>query len=220
MSQAQQGTRTAAWAGPAEVVQQHVDLARPVDDPSFGSAVMLRVSELAGRGVQGEQHATLDLNPAEMGPIRILLCIRGDQAQVDFGAAQAHTRELIESALPALASALHGDGLTLTDARVFQLPDTASAPGAAVDAPAAGDAAGASGAGGGGNSRQPGGDAGAQAAARALLAGAAALGVERAQRLAGGWGEAADGVGGTRRRSAGGGIGGGIDGGVGLDLYA
>jgi flagellar hook-length control protein FliK len=187
---------------PEAVLQASV--ATPVDDPGFGNAVMRRVSDLAGQGVQ---QATLDLNPAEMGPIRIHLALHGVQARIDFRAAHEHTRGLLEAALPALAAALQDDGLRLAHASVAGLADPAAlGDPAGAAGPAPGDPGGAMGQGGGGAGRE----AGAGGASRTALAAAAALGVERAQRLAGqGWGEAA--AGGRRAGAAGS---------AGLDLYA
>ncbi|MEY4748224.1 MAG: hypothetical protein RIQ60_438 [Pseudomonadota bacterium] len=210
LAQAQpaEATLGGATASP-EAGVLHASVPTPVDDPGFGRAVMLKVSDLAGRGVPGEHQVTLDLNPVEMGPIRIKLSLQDDQARVDFSAAQTHTRELIESALPALATAMQADGLTLADARVFALADPTST--AAAEArsdtasTAGGDAAGGH-HGQGADAQHAHGDP----THRAALVGAAALGVEKAQRMVGNWGEAG---GANARRTLGGGA-------AGLDLYA
>jgi flagellar hook-length control protein FliK len=41
---------------------------------------------------------------------------------VDFSAAQAHTRQALQDAVPALATALRESGLTLTGGGVFEQP--------------------------------------------------------------------------------------------------
>lgn len=89
----------------------------PVDAPEFKEALAAQVSVFARDGVQ---HAQLHLNPADMGPIMIKIVTDGTNAQVDFGAESAHTRQLIESGLPELASAMREAGLTLTGGGVSQ----------------------------------------------------------------------------------------------------
>jgi flagellar hook-length control protein FliK len=68
----------------------------------------------------GIEHAQLKLNPAEMGPIEVRISLDGTQAQVDFSAAHAATRQALQDAVPALASALRENGLTLTGGGVFE----------------------------------------------------------------------------------------------------
>ena len=68
----------------------------------------------------GIEHAQLKLNPAEMGPIEVRISLDGTQAQVDFSAAHAATRQALQDAVPALAGALRENGLTLTGGGVFE----------------------------------------------------------------------------------------------------
>jgi len=112
----------AAWApvagagglpdAPAPV---QVSLDTPVNRPEFRDELAAQVSSFAHDGIQ---QAVLTLNPAEMGPITVQIVLDGTQATVDFQALQPATRELIEASLPALASALHGEGLTLSGGSV------------------------------------------------------------------------------------------------------
>jgi len=112
----------AAWApvagagglpdAPAPV---QVSLDTPVNRPEFRDELAAQVSSFAHDGIQ---EAVLTLNPAEMGPITVQIVLDGTQATVDFQALQPATRELIEASLPALASALHGEGLTLSGGSV------------------------------------------------------------------------------------------------------
>ncbi|HET7863209.1 MAG TPA: flagellar hook-length control protein FliK [Burkholderiaceae bacterium] len=112
----------AAWApvagaaglpdAPAPV---QVSLDTPVNRPEFRDELAAQVSRFAHDGIQ---EAVLNLNPAEMGPITVQIVLDGTQATVDFQAVQPATRELIEASLPALASALHGEGLTLSGGSV------------------------------------------------------------------------------------------------------
>jgi flagellar hook-length control protein FliK len=69
------------------------------------------VSVLARDGIQ---QAELHLNPAEMGPISVQIALDGTQAQVNFGADVAATREILENGLPELAASLRDAGFTLS----------------------------------------------------------------------------------------------------------
>jgi flagellar hook-length control protein FliK len=95
----------------------NLSLPTPATAPEFPAALGVQVSLLARDGVQ---HAQLHLNPAEMGPISIRIALNGTQAQVDFGADSAQTRQIIESGLPELAAALRDAGLTLSGGGVSQ----------------------------------------------------------------------------------------------------
>ena len=109
-----------ASAAPAEA-----HLPMPLHSPAFAPALGAQVSLFAADGVQT---ARLQINPAEMGPISVQIMVNGNAAQVDFQADRAATRDLIEAALPALASALQDAGLTLTGGGVSQQPPRQQAP--------------------------------------------------------------------------------------------
>jgi flagellar hook-length control protein FliK len=89
----------------------------PVTAPDFSASLAAQLTTLARDGIH---EATLQLNPAEMGPIAVRIVLDGARAQVDFAAQHAQTREVIESGMPALAAALHGAGLTLSGGGVFE----------------------------------------------------------------------------------------------------
>ena len=86
-------------------------LPTPLDSPQFAGALGAQVSVLVKDGVHA---AELHLNPAEMGPVSIRIRLDGSDAQVQFGADLAETRQAIESGLPELASALRDAGFTLS----------------------------------------------------------------------------------------------------------
>lgn len=88
-----------------------------VHSPGFAPELAANVSLLAADGVQ---HAELQLNPADMGPVAVQIIVDGAQAQVSFHAVQADTRQALERSLPDLAAALQGQGLTLSGGGVFQ----------------------------------------------------------------------------------------------------
>lgn len=115
------------WApGPdvaaAPVTAVEVTVQTHFDDPGMAEEVLLHVGKLARDGI-GE--ASLHLNPAEMGPIRVQITLDGQQARIDFAATHAATRELLEASLPALAQSLSSDGLTLAGSSVSAPPDPA-----------------------------------------------------------------------------------------------
>ncbi len=56
------------------------------------------------------------------GIITVQIRIDGTQAQIDFAAAQAATRDALQDAVPALAGALREAGLTLAGGGVFERP--------------------------------------------------------------------------------------------------
>ena len=94
-----------------------VNLPTPLASPEFAQALGVQLSMLATGGVQ---HAELQLNPAEMGPVSVQIVIDGTKAQVDFGADLAATRQALEAGLPELAGALRDAGFTLTGGGVSQ----------------------------------------------------------------------------------------------------
>lgn len=86
-------------------------IAAPANSAEFPQALGVEISVLARDGVQ---HAELQLNPAEMGPISVRIALDGAQARVEFGAEVAATRQIIENSLPELASAMRDAGFTLS----------------------------------------------------------------------------------------------------------
>jgi flagellar hook-length control protein FliK len=139
MTAAERSSHTHASAATVAVPQH-------VQSPEFPQALGVQLSLLAKQGVQ---QAQLQLNPAEMGPIAVQIALDGSKAQVDFAAASAQTRQILENSLPELASALRDAGLTLSGGGVFQQPRQAprdgSEGGNASDGRAGARAAGGSG---------------------------------------------------------------------------
>ena len=102
-----------ADAGTPLQAELHAELGSKDFAPALGSQLKVLVRD-------GVEHAQLRLNPAEMGPIEVRIRIDGSQAQVEFSAAQAPTRQALQEAVPALASALRDAGLTLSGGGVFE----------------------------------------------------------------------------------------------------
>lgn len=88
------------------------------DDPGFPGQVALKVAQWSASGIQ---QATLDLHPAELGPIQIRIDLDGNNASIRFGAAHEGTRSLLDEALPALAVALQADGLSLAASQITDM---------------------------------------------------------------------------------------------------
>ncbi len=93
-----------------------------------GSAEFTRAlsSQVTFWAREGTQEARLQLNPADLGPVTVLIAIDGTQARIDFHAHAAATREAIEASLPSLAGALGEQGLELSGGGVFDRSDRES----------------------------------------------------------------------------------------------
>jgi flagellar hook-length control protein FliK len=94
-----------------------VELREPVDSKAFAPALGAQLSVLVRNGIE---QAQLQLHPAELGPIDVRIRVDGQEAQVDFSAAHAATRQALQDAVPALAGALRDSGLTLTGGGVYE----------------------------------------------------------------------------------------------------
>jgi flagellar hook-length control protein FliK len=103
----------AAAGGGPEAVRSAVPT--PIGQPAFAQDFGQRVVLLATGGVRS---AELALNPAELGPLRVSIEVRGQDASVVFTAGAAATRTAIEEALPRLREMFAQQGLNLADASV------------------------------------------------------------------------------------------------------
>lgn len=108
------GTTGSSATGRAE--PPSVPLNQPLHSPDFAPELSASVSLLLKDGIH---EARLQLNPTDMGPVSINIQLDGQQAQVNFHAQQAATREVLERSLPDLAAALQAQGLTLSGGGVF-----------------------------------------------------------------------------------------------------
>jgi flagellar hook-length control protein FliK len=66
----------------------------------------------------GQQSASLILNPAELGPVQVTLQFSNDQANASFTALQPETRQALEAALPKLREMMSEAGISLGNATV------------------------------------------------------------------------------------------------------
>ena len=92
-------------------------VAADITSAAFAGAFGAQLSVLARDGIE---QARVLVNPEQMGPIAVQLALDGQQVRVDFIAENGHTRQLLQDALPGLASALREGGFTLAGGGVFQ----------------------------------------------------------------------------------------------------
>lgn len=90
-------------------------IATPLGQAEFASDVGQQIVMLASSRVRS---AELALTPAELGPVRVSIEMRGQEATVVLAAAAAATRTALEEALPRLREMFAQQGLNLTDASV------------------------------------------------------------------------------------------------------
>ncbi|MGT2511257.1 flagellar hook-length control protein FliK [Cupriavidus basilensis] len=62
---------------------------------------------------QGNHTAELQLNPPDLGPLKVVLNVVNDQAQAQFVSPHAAVRAAVEAALPQLRTALADNGIQL-----------------------------------------------------------------------------------------------------------
>jgi len=110
-------TASASASVTASPAPAEARIAAPVDSPAFAPALGAQVSLFVR---DGRHSASLQLNPAEMGPVSVRIALEGSTAQVEFQADRASTRQAIEASLPALVAALRDAGLNLAGGGVFE----------------------------------------------------------------------------------------------------
>ncbi|WP_332853205.1 flagellar hook-length control protein FliK, partial [Duganella sp. S19_KUP01_CR8] len=66
----------------------------------------------------GEQSATMELNPPDLGPLQVVLSINKDQATAAFSSAQPEVRQALEAAMPKLREMMSEAGIQLGNATV------------------------------------------------------------------------------------------------------
>jgi flagellar hook-length control protein FliK len=86
-------------------------LAMPPQSPAFAPALGQQIEVWMREGVQ---HAEVQLNPQELGPIRVKIAIEGGATRIDMHADVASTRDALQQALPQLSDSLGQVGLALT----------------------------------------------------------------------------------------------------------
>ncbi|HTU67009.1 MAG TPA: flagellar hook-length control protein FliK [Steroidobacteraceae bacterium] len=116
-------------AGRAVNTVDHAPIATHARDPRWAEEFNTRIAMMVGKA---ESVAALSLTPVDLGPVEVNITVKDSQASIQFGAAQAETRQLIEASLPKLRELLAAQGFNLTDASVSQgfsrQPQKAQAP--------------------------------------------------------------------------------------------
>ncbi|WP_432261338.1 flagellar hook-length control protein FliK [Cupriavidus sp. TMH.W2] len=103
-----QPTPSAAAAAAAAVSRPVV--APPLYDSQWPQALGQQMIRL---GTQGQQSAELQLNPPDLGPLKVVLNVVNDQAQAQFVSPHQAVRAAVEAALPHLRTALSENGIQL-----------------------------------------------------------------------------------------------------------
>lgn len=93
----------------------HANITLPISHPGFGDELTNRVLLFAGQRVQ---NAELAITPADLGPIKVSIELRGQEVSLAFTAQHASTRAAIEDALPKLREVFADQGLQLAQAHV------------------------------------------------------------------------------------------------------
>jgi flagellar hook-length control protein FliK len=93
----------------------HANITLPISHPGFGDELTNRVLLFAGQRVQ---NAELAITPADLGPIKVSIELRGQEVSLAFTAQHASTRAAIEDALPKLREFFADQGLQLAQAHV------------------------------------------------------------------------------------------------------
>ncbi len=100
-------TFTASSAGPA---YQNYEISVPLESPQFGSSLANHLSSIVS---QSAERAEIQLNPRELGPIRVEISIKDRETHVLLIAAEPRTVAAIEQSSSMLRSLLAEQGLTL-----------------------------------------------------------------------------------------------------------
>lgn len=87
--------------------------------PTFAPALGQQIDVWMKGGVQ---HAEVQLNPLDLGPIRVKIEMEGSHARVQMSADVASTRDALQQALPQLSEQLGQVGLSLTGGGVSDQP--------------------------------------------------------------------------------------------------
>ncbi|WP_455288581.1 flagellar hook-length control protein FliK [Cupriavidus necator] len=85
-------------------------VAPPLYDNQWPQALGQQMIRLS---TQGQQRAELQLNPPDLGPLKVVLNVVNDQAQAQFVSPHQAVRAAVEAALPHLRTALSENGIQL-----------------------------------------------------------------------------------------------------------
>lgn len=103
--------RPAAAGAPVAAPPMNV----PPEHPDFVDALGERIVWVTDSGLS---NATIDMNPQELGALRVQVQLRGSEAQVAFSADNPATRAMLAATLPQLRELFAGQGLQLLRSQV------------------------------------------------------------------------------------------------------
>lgn len=106
---------TPAASAPPASPPAAAPLQHPVGTQAWNDELGARLAMLVDRG---EQLATLQLTPEELGPVEVRIALREGEATVWFTAQAGETRAALEQALPRLRELFAASGLALSHAGV------------------------------------------------------------------------------------------------------
>jgi flagellar hook-length control protein FliK len=89
--------------------------ARPAIAPNVGDNQWAQAlgQQMVRLSTQGSQTAELDLNPPNLGPLKVVLNVVNDQAQAQFVSPHQAVRAAVEAALPHLRTSMADAGIQL-----------------------------------------------------------------------------------------------------------
>lgn len=109
------GTAPVQVPDKAPVPDAYATLAPSPGSEAFPAALGAQLSTWVSEGVE---HAVLELNPRELGPIEVHIALRDGATRIELGSDVASTRDALNQALPQLAEALGDVGLALAGGQV------------------------------------------------------------------------------------------------------
>lgn len=104
------GQPTPSAAAAAAAAASRPVVAPPLYDSQWPQALGQQMIRLS---TQGQQSAELQLNPPDLGPLKVVLNVVNDQAQAQFVSPHQAVRAAVEAALPHLRTALSESGIQL-----------------------------------------------------------------------------------------------------------
>ena len=101
--------------GPRAVPLPTFSVGTPMDQSGWGQALGERLVMMAKQDVQ---HARIQLNPRELGPLEVNISMKDDKTTIHFMAQHAVTREALEAELPRLRIMMQENGFENLDVNV------------------------------------------------------------------------------------------------------
>ena len=113
--------RTQAGAAPTAVDNAH-NHSLPLAEPTWFAERLTQ--QIAVMLTQNAQHARIEVNPPDLGPVEVRVSMNGDEATIQLAAPHAATREALTDALPRLRASFADSGVALGHTGVFaQMPE-------------------------------------------------------------------------------------------------